>query len=79
MLTQEQQAIADAAVFVIITAPVDQQIDVLKTILGKYIDCLMAGFPDLTEDQVRTNVDNYHQAIKNRIAELAIGECVGSA
>ena len=72
MLTQEQQAIADAAVFVIITAPVDQQIDVLKTILGKYIDCLMA-------DQVRTNVDNYHQAIKNRIAELAIGECVGSA
>lgn len=79
MLTQEQQTIADAAVFLVLAVPPDQQVGALKSILGIYVDSLIDGFPGITEDQVRTNTANYHQAIKNRIAEIAMGECAGSA
>jgi hypothetical protein len=78
-LTNEQQAIADAAVALVLMAPVNQQVEVLKAVLGKYVDSLIEGFPNLTEEEVRTNTANYHQAIKNRIAEIAMGECAGSA
>jgi phage portal protein BeeE len=77
--TSEQQLIADAAVLLVLAAPPDQQVEVLKAILGKYIDSLIDGFPGITADEVRKNAANYHQAIKNRIAELAMGECAGSA
>jgi hypothetical protein len=51
----------------------------LKSILGRYVDSLIDGFPNITEDEVRKNTANYHQAIKNRIAEIAMGERMGSA
>jgi len=79
MLTQEQQFIADAAVFLVLAVPPDQQVEVLKSILGRYVDSLIEAFPDLTEEEIRTNASNYHRAIKNCIAEIAMGECAGSA
>jgi hypothetical protein len=79
MLTVEQQIIADAAVFIITAVPLDQQVEMLKWVLGRYIDCLIDNVPGVTEDDVRRNTANYHRAIKNRIAELAMGECAGSA
>jgi hypothetical protein len=57
----------------------DQQVEMLKSILGRYVDSLIDGFPNITEDEVRKNTANYHQAIKNRIAEIAMGERMGSA
>jgi hypothetical protein len=79
MLTQDKQAIADAAAFLVLLAPPDQQVEALKSILDKYVDSLIEGFPKLTKEDVQTNATNYYRAIQNRIAELAMGECMGHA